>query len=361
MIQFFHSTRNFKFFIFRFNFTKPKGVFMKKGISLLFIAFAFFSEAFVNVPSAAAQNNNSITGFVFNSSRQPVADVYVELQSDLNTTLTRQKTNGSGFFAFRSLRSGRYNLKVLPYGTNYEEQTRSVSLIGVSAIPGSGSISEQVDFYLPLKKDVSIGPLAAPGVIFAQEIPPSAKKLYEEGIKFLADKKENEGFESLKKALETFPEYYLALDRLGTEYVVRGYYRPAYVLLSKALEVNPRSFSSALGFGITQFRLGEIEKSIKTLEQATQLYRESTLAHLWLGIALGESGKFAFAEESLKKADKLSNGKSSDVHWQLARLYNKQNRYLEAADELELYLKYNPEAKNKKDIEETIAKLREKE
>lgn len=341
---------------------------MKKSFCLLLIAAVYFSGAFACLSDAAAYTpalssaiqNNSITGFVFNVSRKPIADVYVELQSDLGTTLTRERTSGSGFFAFRGLREGRYNVKVLTYNTNYEEQSRPVSLISISAIPGSGGVSQQVDFYLSLKRDPSVGPLAAPGVIFAQEVPDRAKKLYEEGINFLGDKKEKEGFESLKRALEIFPDYFLALDRLGTEYVVRGFYRPAYVLLTKAVEVNPKSFSSTFGLGLAQFRLQEYFKASETLKRATTLYGDSADAHMWLGVALLQDGRINNAEDSLNQANKLSDGKSANVHWHLARLYSNQKRYDEAANELELFLKYNKEEGDTEKIKQTIALLRQK-
>ncbi len=57
-----------------------------------------------------------------------------------------------------------------------------------------------------------LGPLAAPpGVVLAQEVPKNAEALYQEGIRFLTDGKEKEGFEKLKESLELFPAYYLAL------------------------------------------------------------------------------------------------------------------------------------------------------
>lgn len=306
------------------------------------------------------QNRNSITGFVFDEARSPLSEVYVELLSDFNSTIARTRTNGSGLFAFRGLPSGQYNVKVLPYGVDYEGQTRSVSLVGVSAIPGSGAISEQVDFYLKAKRNTNVGPLAAPGVVFVQEIPPSAKKLYEAGIEDLQNKKENEGFDKLKKAIELFPEYFLALDRLGTEYIIRGHYRPAFVLLTKAVEVNPRSFSSTLGLGLALFRLQQVDEAVKNLRRAVEIYNKSANAHLWLGIALHQNKNLLQAETALIQANKLSKGESAEVHWQLARVYKDQNRFREAADELELFLKYNPKAEDTEKIKQTIITLRQK-
>jgi len=306
------------------------------------------------------QGRNSITGFVFGEARTPLSEVHVELLDDFYVTISRVKTNGSGLFAFRGLPDGLYNIKVLSYSLDYETQTRSVSLVGLSVIPGRGSVNEQIDFYLKAKKNINAGPLAAPGVVFVQEIPDSAKKLYEAGVEDLRSKKENEGFDKLKKALELFPGYFLALDRLGTEYVVRGHYTPAFVLLTKAVEVNPRSFSSLFGLGLASYRLQQVDKAIENLQDAIKIYNKSANAYLWLGIALHQNKKLTQAETALLQANKISKGESAETHWQLARLYKEQNRFRESADELELFLKHKPDAKDVEKIKGMIKTLRQK-
>lgn len=307
-----------------------------------------------------SQDRNSITGFVFDESRRPLSDAYVELLSDYYSTLFRTKTNGSGLYSFKGLPTGQYIVKVSHYSADYEGQSRAVSLLGVSPIPGRGVVNEQVDFYLKVRRNANAGPLGAPGVVFVQEVPENAKKLYESGIEDLGNKKENEGFDKLKKALELFPGYFSALDRLGTEYVVRGHYAPAYVLLTKAMEVNPRSFSSSFGLGLASYRLQQFDKAIENLRRATEIYNKSPNAYLWLGIALLQNKNLSQAETALIQANKLNKGESAEVHWQLARLYKEQKRFRESAAELELFLKYKPDVQDVEKIKETIVTLRQK-
>jgi Tfp pilus assembly protein PilF len=306
------------------------------------------------------QDRNTITGFVFNESRSPLAEAYVELLTDYNMTIARMRTNGSGLFTFRGLADGRYNIRVSAEGLGYESQTHSLTLTSTSVIPGRGIVNEQIDFYLKPRKNVNAGPLAAPGVIFVQEVPQNAIKLYEAGVEDLNNKKENEGFDKLKKALELFPNYFLALDRLGTEYVVRGHYAPAFVLLTKAVEINPRSFSSTFGLGLASYRLQQVDKAIEHLKRSTEIYDKHSGAYLWLGIALHHNKKLSQAEAALNQANKLSKGESAEVHWQLARVYKDQKRYREAANELELFLKYKPETAEIEKIKEMINTLRQK-
>lgn len=318
------------------------------------------------VVAGVIQGRNAISGTVFGESSRPVPDIYVELLNDVYSTISRARTDGSGRFSFNGLGEGRYKLKALPYGTDYLEQTQEVQLASASGIPGSGSDRQNIDIYLRLNERAHAGPFsAAPGVIFVQEVPKPARTLYQAGIGYLGVKKEKEGFESLRKAIEIFPNYFQALDRLGGEYAMRGatdrsYYEAALVLLTKASEVNPRSFSSVFGLGWTQYQLGMITQAIETLTRATTLYGKVADPYLWLGKALRRASTQDQAEVALKRANDLAKGKSSEVHWQLAGLYRDLKRYKAAADELELFLKFEPKAADAGKIRDMIKQLREK-
>jgi len=316
--------------------------------------------------ASAPQGRNIIAGTVYGDSHRPIADIYVELLDDVNSTLARAKTSASGRFTFGGLPNGRFKVKVLPYGTDYMEQTQEVILASVSVVAGRGSDFQNIDIYLRVDERGRAGPFAAaPGVIFVQDVPPAARKLYEDGIRYLGDKKEKEGFESLKKSIEVFPNYYLALDRLGAEYAIRGtsdrsYLEAGLVLLTKAVEVNPRGINSLFGLGWTQYQLGLHAEAIETLTRATTVYGKSPDTHLWLAKALKRASMQDRAEAAFRRANELANGKGADIHWEMAGLYRDQKRYKEAADELELFLKAKPKAADTEKVKALIKQLREK-
>src|SRR5262245_10660503 len=222
----------------------------------------------VSAMTLAVQGRSTIYGTVYGDDHRPVSDVYVELLDDVNSSINQVKTDASGRFTFSGLPDGRYQLRVRPLTSDYFEQTMPVTLSAVSSVRATdgarmgGSASEHVDVVLRRNERATAGPFStAPFVIFVQDIPEPAKKAYEEGVAFLRAKKEIEGFASLKKAIEIFPNYYLALDRLGAEYAMKGtanrsYLEAAVVLLTKAVEINPRGFSSLFGLGWTQYQLG---------------------------------------------------------------------------------------------------------
>ncbi|MBI4473750.1 MAG: carboxypeptidase regulatory-like domain-containing protein [Acidobacteria bacterium] len=312
------------------------------------------------------QGRNEIYGTVFVNSRQPVPDVYVELLDSFNSTLRQAKTDASGRFTFTGLSDGRYIVRVRPFGTDYAEVSQEVVLTSPTSGRGSGSDLQHIDIYLRRdERAESRIPQPGPSVVFVQDIPPSAKKLYEQAVKDLHDKKEREAFENLKKALEIFPDYHLALDRLGREYAVRSagqlaYLQAALVLLTKAVEVNPESFTSVFALGWVQYQFGLTADAIGNLRRATVLNTRAADAHLWLGKAFIRGSKPNDAEAAFKRANELSSGKASEVHRQLAALYIDQKRYDNAADELEFVLKTDDKAEDAPKIRELIKQLREK-
>jgi tetratricopeptide (TPR) repeat protein len=66
------------------------------------------------------------------------------------------------------------------------------------------------------------------------------------------------------------------------------------------------------------------------------------------------------AEKALTSANTLAKGANAEVHWQLARVYNREARNQEAAKELEEYLKTSPDIKpdEKKNVRDLIDKMK---
>lgn len=335
-------------------------------VSSIFLAAAAMSISLTAIPTSETRANamanrapNTITGFVFDPARRRMADIYVELLDENGMTYARTKTNSSGMYTFRGLPDGVFILRVAAFSFGYTAPEQRISLSSFSRIRGRGSVTEQVDFYLR-PNAAARNSVGEAEVVFAQDVPEEARKLYEAGIEDLANKKDTEGLEKLKAAIDLFPTYYLALDRLGTEYLARGHFEAAHVLLRLALHVNPRSFSSRFGFGLVQFKLGQDDDAIATLRLATETYGESANAFMWLGIALHKKGVYGEAKTALVKANKLSDGKSADVHWNLAKVYKDQGLYRDAAEELELMLKVKPDHESADEIRKAIRTLREK-
>jgi tetratricopeptide (TPR) repeat protein len=309
-----------------------------------------------------SSNSNSIGGHITDMARNPVSNLYLELLDDVNSVIARARTDGAGRYLFNGLSQGTFQIRVVTAGTNYVSQTARVELISVSA-NGRGRVYEEKSFVLKTVDDEKGAiPGATNALVFRQDVPEAALKVYEDAVRKLDSSPQapDTGIEGLKKAIEMFPTYYNALERLGSEYVKLAQYAQAIEILNKAIEVNSKGFMSFYALGVAQYNLKQMDSAIQSLKQSVALAPNSANSHLWLGIALFRSGKTAEAEEPLKRAYQLAGKQVPDVHMYLAQLYSNTKRYKEAADELELFLKEVPNAKNAEQLKGLVKSLREK-
>jgi tetratricopeptide (TPR) repeat protein len=298
-----------------------------------------------------AHQANSISGYVSDERRSPIADLQIELLNDMESVIQRTKTDSSGLFRFPRISTGIFQVRVQTYGTSYISQTKRVVLDRTRAF-------EQVDFVLAAKRTAST--IATTGTVFIQEVPEPARREYERGVALLRKTDQQKpGLETLKKAIDLFPLYFDALELLGTEYVKLQEYELAMPVLIKAIEVNRRSYQSLYALSVAQYNLKELPQAVDSMRRAVTLNQGSINANLWLGMLLRQTAKLDQAETYLKQADQLAASKSPEAHWQLALLYNQLKRYKEAADELELFLKVQPDAKDTELIKKLIQRFRQ--
>jgi Flp pilus assembly protein TadD len=321
------------------------------------LLFGFFltllatpAAAYHPPPAFVAPQSNAISGFVFNDHRNPLPDLQVELLNEVDSVIQRTKTDGSGLFSFRRLTIGTFQIRVQTYGTDYVGQTKRVQLEPTRSF-------EQVDFVL-VSRTTSTN--ASGGTVFVQEVPEQAHKEYERGVAMLQKPEQRtEGLNTLKKAIELFPSYFNALELLGTEYVKGKEWEQAVPVLTKAVEVNGRAFHSLNSLSVAQYNLKQMPAAVESMRRAINLNQKSVNANLWFGMLLRQSGKLDEAEKYLKEANRLADSKNADAHWELALLYNQLKKNKEAADELELFLKYSPNARDTELIKKLIQRLRQ--
>jgi tetratricopeptide (TPR) repeat protein len=100
--------------------------------------------------------------------------------------------------------------------------------------------------------------------------------------------------------------------------------------------------------------------AIKAIDAAAALQPQSAVIRLLEGLIYRINGDMPRAEKALLLAKSLFEEPNYEVHWQLSMVYNRTNRNLEAANELEQYLKVKPDvdAAEKKHVRDLIAKLR---
>lgn len=330
-------------------------------ISARKVAFILSVAAVVFFSFQNSRAQNSISGMIFDTNRQPVAKIDVELLDEFERLIRSTKTTASGLYFFQGLGAGIYYIQVRTGGTNYRETKERVQ-VGqanrVSAGGTTGSEALQVNLTLAFERSENQASFSNE-VIFAQNVPPEAEKHFENALRKLKDGKGDEAVTELENALNIFPEYFLALEKIGYEYLAKARFGEAENAFRKALLINPKSFSAKSGAGIAEYKLGRLREAAKTLEESVAMNQSSANSFLFLGKIYRELKEFEKALASLKKAKELAKNKLADVYWELALLYYYNlDRPAEAADELELYLKAKPDAANRSQIEKLIKQMR---
>ena len=102
--------------------------------TVLLAAVIFVLELFAS--PVYGQGGNSVGGHVFGVDRRPLSDIHVELLDDLSRTLARARTDASGRYTFFGLSSGRFRVRVMPFGTDYDEQELEVEIVSFTRTIG---------------------------------------------------------------------------------------------------------------------------------------------------------------------------------------------------------------------------------
>lgn len=324
-------------------------MFNPRSCILSFLVIFSFSSIVV------AQANNQIEGRVLTENNVPVNNAYVELYNDVDFLMQRARSSSQGRFSFRGLRPGTYIIRVKPYGTNLLETAVRVEVRSLGTVPDF--VYE--DIRLEVDKRFTSPVETITGTIFAQEVPEDAKDLYESGARKLKSGNDR-GIEDLEAAVKIFPDYFDALNKLGVTYISRGKYQQGYPFLLRAIDINPKCPECFYSLGVAFYKLDQVEAGLRAARASVLLMPSSGDSHLLLGILLRLSNNIPDAEKVLLKSKDLFKDPNPEVHWQLALLYDKTGRSKEAADELEFYLKANPEAENKEQVKKLIKNFRNK-
>ncbi|MGE0130640.1 MAG: DUF2012 domain-containing protein [Blastocatellales bacterium] len=305
-----------------------------------------------------AQRSFAVIGSVRGTSGQRVTSIRVSLLDENYHSIRTTFVDSSGRFQFRGLRQGVYLVRVEPVGTPYEEQVQRVEFQSISGRGGGSEEPYMLDFTLKRKKNSGESPVRE--IIFTQTIPDAARVEYERGAGYLNEDKFEQAGAALKKAIEIFPDYFQALELLGTEYVKRGQFAAALPLLAHAVEVNGRAPKSLYSLGVANVKLNRLSEAIEWLKKAAVADSANVNVYIMLGQAYGNNREYDQALAALKKAIELGGDHAVDVHFYLASIYNRQGKYSEAVKELEIYLK---EAKgiDQAQIKTAIDKLKAKE
>ncbi|MEJ7623852.1 MAG: tetratricopeptide repeat protein [Pyrinomonadaceae bacterium] len=302
---------------------------------------------------------NRIGGQVYGADRRPLSEINVELLNEIDAVLSRTKTNGAGAYFFVNMSAGRFTIRVRTFGTDYEEQAAGVEVVNIVMGGRSSTDSVQQDFYLRTTRESAAKRRKAPGVVFAQAVPPDAEKAFGLAMSEFDANRPDRGFAELHNAIQVYPEYFLALERLGVESLKIQKYADARKYFERAVAVNARSSNCWYGLSYARYVENNPPDAVEAAKKAAELAPESADISLMLGVAQRKNKDYPDAEKSMIRAKKLSGNKLADASWNLALLYvyNIKDKR-RAAEELENYLKIRPDHPNADQLKKLISQFR---
>lgn len=317
-----------------------------------------------------AQSGHIIRGKVRTADGVNVAHAHIELQGSNGARIGQTTTGSEGDFAYDGLTDTSFTIVVSsPDYQTISQEVRFFKRIDAST-PGETQFVEII--LTPVKRAST--PPAAP--VFVQDVPPEARRKFDEAKVLLRDKKADKAVLLLQEAVKLFPEYFEARLSLASELARANRLNEAVIELEHARKVNPRDGRLYHLFGMILIQKKLPGPAAEVLAEAIKLSPNDPQLPYLRGTALIDSTasitavspeetkkKTAIlldAERSLSSAFDLSGKKLFLVHLQMARVYEKRNEPKLAADELEKYLRSSPNDKNAAAIRTAIDQLRGK-
>jgi tetratricopeptide (TPR) repeat protein len=179
----------------------------------------------------------------------------------------------------------------------------------------------------------------------------------------------------MEEAIKIFPDYFDARYALANDLARTGNSDQAIGQLERARKINPSDDRVYQSFGAILIEQKKYPLAAAAFAEASRLSPTNPRYPLMRGIAIlyyvaeidttqkqspeDRSYLLSKAEEALNRAYLLSDRKLTIVHFYMGMLYDKKGEPLRAANELEQYLRDNPQANNAAIIRDTIEKLRQ--
>lgn len=272
--------------------------------------------------------------------------------SNFSTSGVMNYTDSNGEFSFTRLVPGTFYLEVVADPEIYEPTTESVNL------PPSGRVV--LTIHLREKKESNKKTVG--GVVSAndldQNVPDSSKKEFETATKLLEKGDSKQAIEHLKQAIAIWPNYLVARNTLGMEYLKLRQLSGAAEQFDAAIKINPKSFKSSLYMGIVLVEQKQYAEAIGRLSQALSIDGTQATAHLYLGIASLGAGELAAAGSALSKAISIGGLQYSIAHYYKAHVHIKRGERDQATKELKIYLEESPKGEQAAHARTLLDKLK---
>ena len=320
---------------------------------LVSIIAALMALVLAVVDSSALQAGFSIYGTVSLPDGNPAIRVIVRI-SGLSGLNREVRTDNQGRYEFQGIPSGRYRLTV----TNPADPSQFTDAVEADTSRTAGN-RLLVHLYLraaQAKKESKAGVVSMAEA--SQQIPKDARKAFEEALRLKADNQLDQALKVFTRAIDFYPSYFQALAERGQLHIAKNQIVEAIADFERAVKLNEEWGPALRGLGYCYLEQQKFEDASRFLERAVAAEPGVANTHLFLGIATLALDRRGAAKSALQEALRLDSKGAVTAHIYLADLYARQERYTEAADELQIYLAASPGAPNAPRLKAKEAELR---
>jgi tetratricopeptide (TPR) repeat protein len=221
--------------------------------------------AFSVCPAFAQQIQGQVR---YVDSGQPVLNALVECNGTSGNS--QMLTDRDGKFSF-GVWPGHYTVSVRVPGYRPEEQ--SVDLV-----------QNQSEYMLfRLRSDLSTANKLRPNSpTMDANVPPEARKEFEQAEAALTSNKMDEEVRHLEKAVSIYPKFVEAYLRLGAAYMDLQQWDKAEQALRKTIEIDPKAANAYFALGAVYLRLKKYDQAEKVLLDGLAVETHAAQAHLTL-------------------------------------------------------------------------------
>lgn len=225
--------------------------------------------------------------------------------------------------------------------------------------------------------------------------PRSAAEFYERGAYNFSRRDYERAVHDYERALELQPQFPEAHNRLGRALLAKGQFREAAAEFRKAIEQRQGNYPTAqynLGFTLQQqrdafgalnayneaisnaggnypdayYQIGLLQLDLRRYAESAAAFRKAieqnggrdAEAFFRRGVALINQRKTDEAEQAFRTAIEQREGDFPEAHYNLGLLYDEHDRAEDAIREYETYLQQQPDAFNRRLVENSLSRLR---
>ena len=265
-------------------------------------------------------------------------------------------TDSNGSFTIRRLAVGTYTITV-EAGSAFAAASETVEIRGNNSRTGLGQ-TVHVEFRLRPRANANAPTTTGTVNASLANIPQDARRMYEEALASARAGDNQAAVTKLRSAIDTYPNFALAHNELGVQYLRLSQLDNALNSFRSAVRLAPESFTARLNLGIALMQKREYREAEEVLRASLQRNETSALAHFHHGHALIRLQRLDEAETALRRALTLGGDEMKRAHRFLAHIYIERGDNARAITELETYLRLDSQASDAAQIREMIGGLR---